>query len=216
MNKNASFLIIVTLVLFGLPKVFSQQAHKKQNHTKGAWKLLFDGATLNGWQIHGTEKWEVKDGVIIASSGPDKGYGYLATEKSYYNFRLELQFRLESDGNSGVFFRSNLKGTDITGWQVEVAPPGENTGGIYESGGRGWLFEIPDTKESILKAGKWNKLKVELIGSRVKTWLNGELMTDLTDDAIGKGSGKIALQVHSGGDVAVQWRNIRIMELPSN
>lgn len=214
MKKTASFLIIASLLISGISNGYCQQSKAEKSQYKSTWKKLFDGSTLKGWKIHGTEKWEVRNGQIIASSGPDKGYGYLATEKNYYNFILELQFKLEADGNSGVFFRSNLNGTDITGWQVEVAPPGENTGGIYESGGRGWLYEIPDNKEGILKAGKWNNLKVELIGSRVRTWLNGKLMTDLTDEAIGKGSGKIALQVHSGGDVAVNWRNIRIMELP--
>lgn len=214
MKKTASILLIAIVYIAGFTKAFCQEATSITVAGKNGWKMLFDGNTLNGWKIHGTERWEVVDGLIVASSGPDKGYGYLATEKNYCNFVLELHFKLEADGNSGVFFRSNLKGTDITGWQVEVAAPGENTGGIYESGGRGWLFEIPDDKEGILKAGKWNKLKVELIGSRVRTWLNGELMTDLTDEAIGKGSGKIALQVHSGGDVAVNWRNIRIMELP--
>ena len=214
MKKTASLLLIITVYIAGFSRTFCQEATSVKPTDTNSWQTLFDGKSLKGWEIHGTERWDIVDGLLIASSGPDKGYGYLATEKNYYNFVLELHFKLEADGNSGVFFSSNLKGTDITGWQVEVAAPGEHTGGIYASGGRGWLFEIPDDKESILTAGKWNKLKVELIGSRVRTWLNGELMTDLTDEAIGKGSGKIALQVHSGGDVAVNWRNIRIMELP--
>jgi hypothetical protein len=205
--------ITLFLVIISFNWLYCDSFCQPVSHPQNSWKWLFDGKTLNGWKIYGTEKWEIDGGMIIASSGPDKGYGYLATEKNYYDFILELEFKLETDGNSGVFFRSNLNGTDIKGWQVEVAPPGENTGGIYETGGRGWIFEIPSDKENILKPGKWNKLKVYLKGSTVKTWLNGQPMTDLTDEAIGKGSGKIALQVHSGGDVAVKWRKIRIKAL---
>ena len=174
---------------------------------------LFNGKDLTGWVNYGSEKWYVEDGMIIGQSGEDKGYGYLAVEKPYEDFILRLQFRLENDGNSGVFFRSTLKGTDITGWQVEVAPPGQNTGGIYESGGRGWLAEIPDDRENILKPGDWNDLVVCLMDDRVMVWLNNEMMTDLKDSAIGKGTGLIALQVHSGGQVAVKWRDIYLKEI---
>lgn len=213
--KNLAPLLVALLLILCIPDLYCQKAGNSGRVTGTKhWKMLFNGKTLDGWQIHGTEKWEVKAGMIVASSGPDKGYGYLATEKKYNNFILQLEFKLEADGNSGVFFRSNLNGTDIKGWQVEVAPPGENTGGIYESGGRGWLYEIPDDRENILKPGNWNTMKIELRGDHIKTWLNGQLMTDLTDAAIGKGSGIIALQVHSGGDVAVKWRKIRILELP--
>ena len=52
---------------------------------------------------------------------------------------MSLEFKQEADGNSGVFFRSTFEGTKVSGWQVEVAPPGKDTGGIYESYGRGWV-----------------------------------------------------------------------------
>ena len=175
-------------------------------------KPLFNGKDLDGWINYGDEDWHVEEGCIVGASSSNGGYGYLATDKTYDDFILRVQFKLEAAGNSGVFFRSNLKGTDITGWQVEVAPPGENTGGIYESGGRGWLAEIPDEKEGVLKEGEWNDLVVLLEGNRVITWLNGVMMTDLRDDAIAKGKGVIALQVHSGGEVAVRWREIFLRE----
>ena len=103
-------------------------------------KSIFNGTNLDGWKIHGTEKWYVEDGLLVCESGPDKQYGYLATEKKYKDFILRLQFKQESNGNSGVFFRSSIEGTKISGWQVEVAPPGNDSGGIYESYGRGWLM----------------------------------------------------------------------------
>ena len=94
---------------------------------------LFNGKDLTGWTIYGTELWYVEDGLLVCESDPDKEYGYLGTEKEYKDFELSLEFKQGADGNSGVFFRSSIEGTKIAGWQAEVAPPGHNTGGIYES-----------------------------------------------------------------------------------
>jgi hypothetical protein len=174
---------------------------------------LFNGKNLDGWKIYGTEKWYVEDGLLVCESGPDKQYGYLATEKWYDNFVLELEFKQEANGNSGVFFRSTIDGTKIRGWQVEVAPPNHDTGGIYESYGRGWLHQIPEDQEGFLKMGEWNKMKIQVVGNHVTTWLNGHQMTDLTDDKIGEGKGSIALQIHDGGGIKVRWRNILIQKL---
>ncbi len=110
-------------------------------------KSIFNGKNLDGWKIHGTEKWYIEDGLLVCESGPDKEYGYLSTEKYYDNFEINLEFLQETNGNSGVFIRSTFEGTKVSGWQVEVAPPNHDTGGIYESYGRGWLVQIPDEKE---------------------------------------------------------------------
>ncbi|GET25451.1 DUF1080 domain-containing protein [Prolixibacter sp. NT017] len=175
---------------------------------------LFNGKDLTGWTVYGTEKWYVDNGELVCESGPDKEYGYLATDKHYKNFDLTLQFLQESNGNSGVFFRSTIEGTKITGWQCEVAPPGHDTGGIYESYGRGWLEKIPDEKEDILKMGEWNTLRLRVVGPTVETWLNGKKMVKLTDEKIGKANGSIALQIHAGGGIKVRWKNIELKELP--
>ena len=174
---------------------------------------LFNGKDLTGWKIYGTEKWYVEDGLLVCESGPDKGYGYLATEKFYKNFDLSVEFLQEANGNSGVFFRSTIEGTKIAGWQCEVAPKGHDTGGIYESYGRGWLVQIEDEKENILKPGQWNKLRLKVVGDHVQTWLNGKPMVDFTDEKIGKADGSIALQIHDGGGIKVKWRKLIIQEL---
>lgn len=176
-------------------------------------RKIFNGKNLSGWVIHGTEKWYVEKGKLVCESGPDKKYGYLSTEKEYYNFELELEFRQQANGNSGVFFRSTFQGTKVSGWQVEVAPPNHDTGGIYESYGRGWLVKIPDEKENILKMGEWNNLKIRAVDGRITTWLNGIEMVDLTDEKIARGKGAIALQIHDGGGIRVLWRKIRVREL---
>lgn len=175
-------------------------------------KALFNGENLNGWQKYGTEKWYVEDGLLVAESGPDAEYGYLATTENYKNFELDVEFLQEADGNSGVFFRSDIEGTKISGWQVEVAPPGHNTGGIYESYGRGWLIQPVPSKDQNLNFGDWNHMKIRVVGDQVSTWLNGQKMVELTDDKIGKANGKIALQNHDGGGIKVYWRNIVLNE----
>jgi len=179
----------------------------------GGFKSIFNSKDLTGWKIYGTEKWYVEKGNLVCESGPDKKYGYLATEKHYKNFELELEFKQEANGNSGVFFRSTIEGTKIAGWQVEVAPPNHDTGGIYESYGRGWLIQIPDEKENILKMGEWNKMKIIAIDDNVTTYLNGIQMVNISDEKIGAATGSIALQIHDGGGIKVQWRNIMIKEL---
>ena len=114
------------------------------------------------------------------------------------------------DGNSGVFFRSSIDGVKISGWQVEVAPPGNNSGGIYESYGRGWLIK-PDPKyDDIVKMNMWNSMKVMVNGDNVKTWINGQEMIEITDSVIGKANGSIALQNHDGGGIKVRWKNFKL------
>ena len=172
--------------------------------------VLFNGIDLTGWKIYGTEKWYVKDNLLICESGPDKGYGYLATEKFYDNFILTLEFNQESDGNSGVFFRSNIEGIKISGWQVEVAPPGSHSGGIYESYGRGWLIQPPSEYDDVVVLNQWNFMKIKVFNNEVTTWINGIKMININDDKIGKGVGSIALQIHDGGNIRVKWKNINI------
>lgn len=178
-----------------------------------AQKSMFNGKDLSGWKVHGTEKWYVQDGELICESGPDKQYGYLVSDDKFKDFELKLEFKQESNGNSGVFFHSSIDGTKIAGWQAEVAPIGKHSGGIYESYGRGWLIKPDAEKEKALKEGEWNEMVVRMKGNTVTTWLNGQQMIEFTDEKIGAGDGKIALQIHDGGGVKVRWRIIRIQEL---
>ena len=174
---------------------------------------LFNGKDLTGWTIHGTEKWYVENDELICESGPDKQYGYLSTNKSYYNFELSVQFKLEANGNSGVFIRSGIEGTKISGWQVEVAPPEQHTGGIYESYGRGWLVQPKPEDEKMLKADDWNTMLIRVYNDAITSWLNGKEMIHLNDEKIGAGEGFIALQIHDGGGIKVRWKNLMIKEL---
>lgn len=174
---------------------------------------IFNGKDLSGWTIHGTEKWYVQNGELICESGPDKEYGYLSTNKKYKDFILDVKFKQEANGNSGVFIRSGIEGTKISGWQVEVAPLNLHTGGIYESYGRGWMIQPKPEDEKYLKEGEWNKMRIKVVGDEVTSWLNGHQMVHIKDEKIGKGEGFIALQIHSGGGIKVRWKDMKIKEL---
>ncbi len=177
---------------------------------------LFNGKNLDGWTNHGEEKWYVEDGNLICESGPSAQYGYLSTNDFYDDFELTLEFKQDANGNSGVFIRSTVDGTKVSGWQAEVAPPGSHTGGIYESYGRGWLIQPEPEKDKALKMGEWNTMKIRAVGPSVTTWLNGTEMIHIEDEKIGEGKGSIALQIHDGGGIKVRWRNIKITPIQDN
>ncbi len=201
MKSDIKIVLLLSIVLL----VYGCKANKG--------KQLFNGKDLAGWEIYGTELWYVEDGKLVSESGPNKEYGYLATDKNYENFELTLEFLQAENGNSGVFIRSNIEGTKIAGWQVEVAPKGLHTGGIYESYGRGWLIKPEPNKEAFLKENEWNNMKIQVVDNVLTTWLNGNEMVHLEDTIIGEGVGKIALQIHDGGGIKVFWKNIVIKEI---
>ena len=174
---------------------------------------LFNGNNLDGWIIYGTEKWYVDNNELVCESGPDKQYGYLGTQDNFDDFILQLKFKQENNGNSGVFFRSTVDGTKVKGWQVEVAPPGFHSGGIYESYGRGWLVKPESSKDSVVNMGEWNDMKIKVIGDEVTTWINDTEMIKIKDSIIGKGIGGVALQIHDGGGIKVRWKDLKIQKL---
>ena len=194
--------ILVVLLLVGMQAVYAQKKEK-----------LFNGKDLTGWTVYGTEKWYVEKGLLVSESGPDKGYGYLGTIAEYGDFEVELEFKQEANGNSGVFIRSTVDGTKVSGWQVEVAPPGNNTGGIYESYGRGWLIKPDSEKDKALKFGEWNTMRIVVQGDRVISYVNGVEMVNYADEKIGAGKGGVLLQIHDGGGIKVYWRNIVLKKL---
>lgn len=211
MSYNNLFLLVLTFSLHQACK--SSIATDSMKSDGQSFQSLFNGTDLSGWEIYGTEKWFVEDKLLVCESGPDKGYGYLGTTDSFKDFELKLEFKQEANGNSGVFIRSSIEGTKIAGWQAEVAPPGSNTGGIYESYGRGWLIKPDPALDKHLKMGEWNEMTIRANGDTVTTYLNGVQMIQLVDDKIGAATGQIALQIHDGGGIRVKWRNIRVKAL---
>ena len=208
-----SDLALLAVFLLLTPSAVSQNSPQK------AWVPLFNGKDLSGWKNNGDEKWVVEAGTILCESAANK-YGYLTTEKSYRDFNLRLKFKPEALGNSGVFIRSHIlgidpnHGPDIEGMQAEVDPSvGKHTGGLYESGGRGWVAMPTAEGERALKPSEWNLLEVSAIGNHIVTRLNGVQIVDYTDSSPKFTDGVIGLQIHTGGGVRMRWKDIEVQEL---
>ncbi len=146
-------------------------------------------------------------------------YGFLTQGKTYRDFQLRVKFKGEAEGNSGVFFHSHITGIDpehgpdIEGMQVEVDPNvGKHTGGLYESGGRGWVAMPTAEGEKALKSAEWNDLELIVEGVHIVTRLNGVKIADFTDAAPKFNDGVIGLQIHTGGGVKMRWKDIFVQE----
>ena len=207
------------------------------------WVSLFDGKTLAGWKlVQGHAKIEVRDGTIvgIVTEGESQNT-FLATEDdTYTSFIFEAEFRCDPDINSGVNFRSRPADDNVKrvyGLQYEIDPtPRALTGGVQEEGGYGrrgkdnWL--APDESTGPLRdawnkehgdhfkpAPAWNTMRIEVRGTKIKTWLNGHLLADISDDApVAIPHGFFGLQVHATKNKAlfgreVAFRNLRVQRL---
>jgi Domain of Unknown Function (DUF1080) len=189
-----------------------------QAQPDGGWLALFNGKDLTGWKKNGDEKWIAEKGTILCESIANK-YGYLTTDKTHRDFDLRLKFKGEAPGNSGLFLHARITGIDpehgpdIEGMQVEVDPGvGKHTGGLYESGGRGWVAMPTAEGERALKPEEWNELEVSVRGNHIVVRLNGVQVTDYNDASPKFTDGVIALQIHTGGGVKMRWKDIYIKE----
>jgi hypothetical protein len=180
------------------------------------WINLFNGTDLTGWTKIGAESWTVEDG-LLHGRGLTKAYGYLETEKDYKNFQLSLRFKCVGDGNSGVFFHTGFKpdSVDTTqGMQFEIdCKMMHHTGGVYGEDGRGWMVWPSPENEGVVRMGEWNDYLVEVVGNRYRSRLNGVQMVDFTDPKQSSFDGKIALQLHAGGQGNMQFKDIWIRDL---
>jgi hypothetical protein len=206
--KRCSFAVVLLFVIGGFAL----------SPTGSGWAPIFNGKDLSGWKKNGVEKWVVDQGTILCQSTENK-YGYLTTDKTYTNFVLRLKFKGEAEGNSGVFVHSRITsidpqhGPDIEGMQVEVDPgKGKHTGGLYESGGRGWVAMPTAEGENALKPGEWNDLELSVQGAHIVTKLNGVTVVEYTDPSPKFANGVIALQIHTGGGVKMRWKDIQVNE----
>ena len=209
---------VICLQDHGYPASFRNIKIKELPRKAGKTVSLFNGKDLTGWELFGSMRVSVdNEGNLVTQNGEDLQYGYLGTREYYKDFDLTVEFKQESNGNSGLFFHSFVHGgyesNVVNGWQCEVAPKGNDTGGIYESYGRGWLVQIPDEKEDIIKEGEWNILRLRVEGNKVQTWLNGEAMIEIDDELIGSKTGRIMLQIHDGNNITVKWRNFNLTTL---
>ena len=199
---------------------------------------LFDGKSLNGWEIcNGQATWRVESGVIVGRTAEGSPNSFLCTTKEYGDFILEFEVKNDPELNSGVQIRGHRYGNDVGarifngkefvdrkfpagrvyGYQVEIANAKSGaSGGIYDEARRGWLHNIASepAARAAYKDNEWNKYRVEARGDRMQVSVNGVPAADLVDSV--DLTGFIALQVHQykgPKPLEVRWRNIRIQDL---
>ncbi len=179
---------------------------------------IFNGKDLAGWE--GDKKlWIVEDGLLIGRSPGIKHNDFLATTKEYGDFILRFQIRLKpNNANSGVQFRSKRvpNSHEVCGYQADVG--GAWWGKLYDEARRGKVLAgpKPDVIKKALKPGDWNEYEVKAVGPHVTMKINGTTTVEYTEpepaEKIAR-SGVIAVQIHGGGPLEVQFRNIRVKEL---
>lgn len=209
---------------------------------RGDFVDLFGSHTLAGWrQLGGRATFEIEDGVVVGTAVAGTPNSFLCSERSYGDFVLELDFEVDSGLNSGVQIRSHayeeptlvrVRGSDgevqertmpagrVHGYQVEIDPsPRAWSGGIYDEARRGWLYDLAgeehEAARAALRPGEWNRLRIEAVGPRIRTWLNGVPAADLNDELTSEGF--LCLQVHSvAAELAgreIRWRDVRLREV---
>jgi len=177
---------------------------------KTGWVSIFNGVDLDGWLQAGEGRWYVAQGELVGESLSDRTPGFLCTREHFLDFELYLEFFPEEESATGIFFRSATDGKDIMGWQAVLATAPDDTSGILETYGRGWMETLPPGQKLCPVPGTWNELHLKVKKNGVKVWLNGKRMISLKDDRIEKGRGVIALQVCRGSRGKIKYRHIRI------
>jgi hypothetical protein len=185
------------------------------------WQNLFNGKDLTGWrQLNGKAKYEAKNGEIVGTTVPNEPNSFLATDKDYGDFILDLELLVDTSMNSGIQIRSESRpdymNGRVHGYQVEVDPSSRQwSGGLYDEARRGWLYsmELNPAGKKAFKNNQWNKYHIECIGNTIRAWVNGIPTSHVVDALTPKGF--IALQVHAITDpkkagTQIRWRNIRI------
>ncbi len=206
------------------------------------WVNLFNGKNLDGWERHsGEAKFYVEDGCIVGEAIETKANTFLCPSGTYSDFELELEYLIDAGLNSGVQFRSELfaeprkiyvegrrptvPADRLHGYQCEIdMSPRMWAAGVYDEVRRNWLYpgklggsttNFSEQGRSIAKPGEWNQLRIRCVGTSIRTWLNGELRTDMNDAMTLEG--RIGLQVHGvnkdGAGKRVRFRNIRLREI---
>lgn len=213
----------------------AQNNQLSASEQKQGWKLLFDGQSPNGWRNYRSKtinpQWKVVDGTLTLA---EKGGGDIITENQYENFELNLEWRIQDCGNSGIFF-GVVEDTSyccvfFTGPEMQILDDKCHPDNKLENHRAGALYDmITCSKPTVKPAGEWNQIRLVKKNGKVEQWQNGAKVVEYTmwtpewDSMVAKSKfkdwkgfgkykkGHLALQDH--GDV-VSFRNIKLKELP--
>jgi len=179
---------------------------------------LFDGKTLNGWEVLPGGKWKVDNGAIVGFQDKSEArHGMLLSKKAYSDFIVKLKYK-SIKGNSGFYFRAQKVKSNVSvkGFQTEIDSAGNDVGGIYETGGRAWVARVAQDKvKTFYKNHDWNEMVVWAIGKNTTVFLNGVKTVELKNDK-GLTKGHFGLQLHGGQDMHVEFKDIEIRDLSDN
>jgi hypothetical protein len=188
-------------------------AQLSKEEKKEGFKPMFNGKDLKGWDGD-PRLWKVVNGVVVGNTDGVTldGNTFLICKQEYGDFVLRTQVKLRNH-NSGIQFRSEaLPNWVVKGLQADMAE-GNWWGSIYDEKGKrgvisnGWK----DKAEKVVKPNDWNDYEIVADGEKIEIRVNGLLTSAITDNS--KMSGVIALQLHRGPGMQVEFRNMRIKKL---
>lgn len=175
--------------------------------SKAGWILLFDGKSLKGWESRPTSvpnakgDWSVQNGSLLCGGSEPS---WIATENTFSDYRLMLQFRGPASVNSGVFLRSEKEGQPhVTGYELQIwdaQPQGYLTGSLVNS------LKAQPTK---ILPDQWNEFDITARGDHFTVLLNGKTVLDASDAK--HKAGVVGFQCQK--DQRIEFRNIKLQPL---
>jgi hypothetical protein len=175
---------------------------------------FFNGKDLTEFEIYTPGIWTVENGMIVGRTAGLKHNDFLRTRRNYRDFELRLQFRLKDGvGNSGIQFRSvPVPGSpEVSGYQADI---GEKYWGCLYDESRRKKVLVQAPPNTPIRHSDWNDYVITAQGPKITLELNGVKTVEYTEQEAGIAQdGFIALQVHSGPAIQVEFRNLKIREL---
>jgi len=218
-------------VVFSTFAVFTTHANAQEFRT------IFNGEDLAGWKGDMT-RWSVKDGAITGTTTKDRPLPhnqFLIWDGMVSDFEFKAEFRLIGSNNSGVQYRSqafkDAGDFRIKGYQADIHANPPYTGMLYDEGGRGIVAQrgqkvVVNDKSKVSVVGKtdpviqeeltkWNSIEIRAVGDRLVHRINGKVTVDITDQDTKNQEfeGLLALQIHAGKPMVIQFRRLQIRNL---
>ena len=161
--------LIVTFILFACSSAFAADQPSD-------WISLFDGKTLSGWRAsENSDSWSVQDGCLVAH-GKRSHLFYEGTiaDHDFRNFELEAEVQTQESANSGIYFHTQYqqKGFPKTGYEVQINNTHHGSGNYRELKRTGSLYAVRNIYQSCAKDNQWFRLRVKVVGNRVRVWVN--------------------------------------------